>query len=57
MDNVSPDIAHHAALDARMVDAVRDIRLLALVSWPAGQARKAGSRTGTSRFRSKRWIA
>lgn len=37
MDNVSPDIAHHAALDARMVDAVRDIRLLALVSWPAGQ--------------------
>jgi len=32
-----PDIAHHAALDARMVEAVKDIRLLALVSWPAGQ--------------------
>lgn len=30
-----PDIAHHAALDARMVDAVRGIRLLTLVSWPS----------------------
>lgn len=30
----SPDIRHHAALDARMVAAVRDIRLLTLVSWP-----------------------
>ncbi len=29
------DIAHHAALDARMVQAVRGIRLLTLVSWPA----------------------
>ncbi|MGH8033398.1 MAG: flavohemoglobin expression-modulating QEGLA motif protein [Luteimonas sp.] len=29
------DIAHHAALDARMVEAVRGIRLLTLVSWPA----------------------
>ena len=37
MDGYSPDIAHHAALDARMVEAVKDIRLLALVSWPAGQ--------------------
>jgi uncharacterized protein (TIGR02421 family) len=40
MSAVSPelaaDIAHHAALDARMVRAVRDIRLLALASWPAG---------------------
>jgi uncharacterized protein (TIGR02421 family) len=31
-----PDIAHHAALDARMVRVARDIRVLALVSWPAG---------------------
>ncbi|HVI57899.1 MAG TPA: flavohemoglobin expression-modulating QEGLA motif protein [Luteimonas sp.] len=30
----SPDIAHHAALDARMVEAARGIRLLSLVSWP-----------------------
>ena len=36
----SADIAHHAALDARMVQAVRGIRLLTLVSWPAeAQAR------------------
>ncbi|MDI9237788.1 flavohemoglobin expression-modulating QEGLA motif protein [Lysobacter sp. LF1] len=32
----NPDIVHHAALDARMVEAARDIRLLARVSWPAG---------------------
>lgn len=32
---LSPDIAHHAALDARMVRVARDIRVLALVSWPA----------------------
>jgi len=37
MDSLAPDIAHHAALDARMVEAVKDIRLLAQVSWPAGQ--------------------
>jgi uncharacterized protein (TIGR02421 family) len=30
----SPDILHHAALDARMVRAVRGIKLLNLVSWP-----------------------
>ena len=30
----SPDIAHHAALDARMVRAARGIRLLQLASWP-----------------------
>ena len=30
----SPDIAHHAALDARMVEAGRGIKLLSLVSWP-----------------------
>lgn len=29
------DIAHHTALDARMVKAVRGIRLLSLASWPA----------------------
>ncbi len=28
-------IAHHTALDARLVEAVRDIRLLGLASWPA----------------------
>jgi uncharacterized protein (TIGR02421 family) len=35
MNDLAPDIAHHAALDARMVAAVRDIKLLALASWPA----------------------
>jgi len=34
MPRSTPEIAHHAALDARMVDAVRDIRLLTLLSWP-----------------------
>ncbi|GAA5082898.1 flavohemoglobin expression-modulating QEGLA motif protein [Lysobacter panacisoli] len=37
MTDLAPDIAHHAALDARMVEAAREIRLLARVSWPAGQ--------------------
>lgn len=37
MTALDPAIAHHAALDARMVAAARDIRLLARVSWPAGQ--------------------
>ncbi|HEY5782571.1 MAG TPA: flavohemoglobin expression-modulating QEGLA motif protein [Lysobacter sp.] len=32
---MSQEVAHHAALDARMVAAVRDIKLLALASWPA----------------------
>ena len=32
---VAPEIAHHAALDARMVKAARGIKLLSLVSWPA----------------------
>lgn len=32
---VAADIAHHAALDARMVRAVRGIKLLGMVSWPA----------------------
>jgi uncharacterized protein (TIGR02421 family) len=37
---VATDIAHHAALDARMVRAARGIRLLSLASWPAAtQAR------------------
>lgn len=30
-----PAIVHHAALDARMVQAVKGIRLLTLTSWPA----------------------
>ena len=30
-----PDITHHAALDVRMVKAVRGIKLLNLASWPA----------------------
>lgn len=34
-ENTSPDIAHHAELDARLVKAVRGIKLLNLVSWPA----------------------
>ncbi|UBB25415.1 flavohemoglobin expression-modulating QEGLA motif protein [Pseudoxanthomonas japonensis] len=33
--NLSADIAHHAALDARLVKAVRGIKLLSLASWPA----------------------
>ncbi len=37
MTDFAPEIAHHAALDARMVAAAKDVRLLALVSWPAGQ--------------------
>lgn len=35
MRPVPADIAHHAALDARLVAAVRGIRLLGLTSWPA----------------------
>lgn len=35
MTDLSPDLAHHSALDARMVKAVKGIRLLAQVSWPA----------------------
>ena len=35
MTDHPPDITHHAALDARLVRAVRGIRLLTLVSWPA----------------------
>jgi uncharacterized protein (TIGR02421 family) len=34
---IAPDIAHHAALDARMAKAARSIRLLSLVSWPASE--------------------
>lgn len=33
--SLSPEIAHHAALDARLVKAVRGIKLLSLASWPA----------------------
>ena len=32
---MNPELAHYAALDARMVDAARGIELLATVSWPA----------------------
>jgi uncharacterized protein (TIGR02421 family) len=35
MPEQAPDIAHHAALDARLVAAAKGIRLLSLVSWPA----------------------
>ena len=35
MTELSADILHHAALDARMVKAARGIRLLIMVSWPA----------------------
>jgi uncharacterized protein (TIGR02421 family) len=31
---MTPDLAHHAALDARLVEAVRGIRLLDALSWP-----------------------
>src|SRR3546814_808403 len=31
----APDVAHHAALDARMVAVARGIKVLTLVSWPA----------------------
>lgn len=40
MAELAPDILHHAALDARMVKAVRGIRLLHLVSWPAGEQQR-----------------
>ena len=33
--SLAPDIAHHAALDRRLVAAARGIKLLNLVSWPA----------------------
>jgi hypothetical protein len=33
--STDPAIVHHAALDARMVQAVKGIRLLTLTSWPA----------------------
>lgn len=35
MPDTAPEIAHHAALDARLVAAVRGLRLLGLTSWPA----------------------
>ena len=34
MSEHPPDILHHAALDERMVRAVRGIKLLGMVSWP-----------------------
>ena len=35
MAAIAPDVARHAALDARLVAAAKGIRLLSLVSWPA----------------------
>ena len=35
MPAAAPDVAHHAALDARLLRAARGIRLLGLASWPA----------------------
>src|SRR5688572_21521820 len=40
MTDLAPDILHHAALDTRMVKAVRGIRLLNMVSWPADEQRR-----------------
>ena len=37
MSAVPSDIAHHAALDARMAKAARGVRLLSLASWPASE--------------------
>lgn len=34
---MSPELAHHIALDARLVDAVGAIRLLQAVSWPVAE--------------------
>ena len=34
MTGHDPEVLHHAALDARMVKAVRGIKLLGMVSWP-----------------------
>jgi uncharacterized protein (TIGR02421 family) len=41
-DAVAPaaDLAHFAALDARLLEAVRGIRVLSAVSWPASRERK-----------------
>ncbi len=33
--NASSEVAHHAALDARLLQAARGIRLLGMASWPA----------------------
>ena len=35
MTDLSPDVAHHSALDERMVKVARGLRLLSMVSWPA----------------------
>jgi len=51
VDVRSPDIVHHAALDARMVKAARGIRVLTLASWPASVQRDflAGLARGDAR--------
>jgi len=35
MRATTPEVVHHAALDARLVAAAKEIRLLSMVSWPA----------------------
>ena len=42
MDNKgrAQELAHYAALDRRLLEAVRGIRVLSAVSWPASQERK-----------------
>jgi len=47
-----PDIVHHAALDARMVQAARGIKVLTLASWPAnhGAAFLADHARGVTRL-------
>jgi uncharacterized protein (TIGR02421 family) len=36
----SPDLAHYATLDRRLLEAVRGIRVLSAVSWPASEERR-----------------
>ena len=47
-----PEIAHHAALDARLAKAAKGVRLLSLASWPASeqQAFLAGWARGNPRL-------
>jgi uncharacterized protein (TIGR02421 family) len=50
MTELTPDIAHHSALDARMVKAVRGIKLLGLVSWPASVQRQFLAEAAQGRY-------
>ena len=40
MDGVDADTRRHAALDARLVGAARELRVLALASWPAAEQQR-----------------